>query len=121
LCNGSQCLESGGFGHQAQLDRYSAGSGWLPWSRHCANEYARGNVHTNTIEGFFSLLKRGLIGTYHHVGEQHLQRYVREFDFRYNYREKLGFDDKARSDAALKGIRGKRLTYRRTDEQQASV
>jgi transposase-like protein len=89
--------------------------------RHTANEYVRGNVHTNTIEGFFSLLKRGLIGTYHHVGEQHLQRYVREFDFRYNYREKLGFDDRARSDAALKGIRGKRLTYRRTDEQQASV
>lgn len=89
--------------------------------RHTAGEYARGEVHTNTIEGFFSLLKRGLIGTYHHVGEQHLQRYVREFDFRYNYREKLGFDDKARADVALKGIRGKRLTYQRTDQQQASV
>lgn len=66
------------------------------------------------IEGFFSLLKRGLIGTFHHVGEQHLQRYVSEFDFRYNSREKLGIDDEQRTTMALKGISGKRLTYRRT-------
>jgi transposase-like protein len=81
---------------------------------HTSGEYGRGIVHTNTIEGFFSLLKRGLIGTFHHVGEQHLQRYVSEFDFRYNSREKLGIDDEQRTTMALKGISGKRLTYRRT-------
>jgi hypothetical protein len=56
---------------------------------HTAQEYARGNVTTNTVEGYFSILKRGLVGTFHHVGEQHLQRYVREFDFRYNTRSAL--------------------------------
>lgn len=79
--------------------------------RHTANEYVRGNVHTNTIESFFAVMKRGLVGTYHHVGEQHLQRYVREFDFRYNYRSSQGFDDTYRASMLLKGIQGKRLTY----------
>jgi transposase-like protein len=82
---------------------------------HGRKEYARGEVTTNTVEGFFSILKRGLIGTYQHVGERHLHRYVREFDFRYNHRIKLGFDDAMRTAALLKGISGKRLTYRRTD------
>jgi transposase-like protein len=82
---------------------------------HGANEYSRGEVHTNTIEGCFSLLKRGLVGTYHKCGEQHLQRYANEFDFRYNHRTALGFDDVQRTDAALKGVTGKRLTYRRID------
>lgn len=92
---------------------------------HSRGEYARGDVTTNTVEGFFSILKRGLIGTFHHVGEQHLQRYVTEFDFRYNHREirkkvngkieKSGFNDAERSVALLKGISGKRLTYRRTN------
>lgn len=85
---------------------------------HRSGEYARGNVTTNTVEGYFSILKRGLIGTYHHVGENHLQRYVREFDFRYNNRTSVGVSDQQRADKALKGIRGKRLTYRRTDFQQ---
>lgn len=80
--------------------------------KHGKKEYSRGKVHTNTIEGYFSLLKRGLIGTYHHVGEQHLQRYMSEFDFRYNRRE---ITDAERADSALKGISGKRLTYRRID------
>jgi len=84
---------------------------------HTKGEYVRGNVHTNTVEGFFSLLKRGLIGTYHHVGSQHLQRYVSEFDFRYNNRTALGVTDAQRTDNALKGISGKRLTYRRTHAQ----
>lgn len=75
---------------------------------HSKGEYVRGNVHTNTVEGFFSLLKRGLIGTYHHCGAQHLQRYVTEFDFRYNNRK---VDDVERTDNALKGIAGKRLLY----------
>ena len=80
---------------------------------HGRKEYARGEVTTNTVEGYFSVLKRGLVGTYHHVGETHLQRYVREFDFRYNNRTALGVTDAERTDAALKGISGKRLTYRR--------
>jgi transposase-like protein len=72
-----------------------------------------GVVHTNTLEGFFSVFKRGMVGTYQHCGEQHLQRYLAEFDFRQNYRVKLGYDDAARADKALQGIAGKRLTYRR--------
>ncbi len=80
---------------------------------HSNGEYVRGEAHTNTLEGFFSILKRGLIGTYQHVSVQHLQRYVTEFDFRYNHRVKLGYDDSDRTTAALKGITGKRLTYRR--------
>jgi transposase-like protein len=84
---------------------------------HSRKEYVRGNVHTNTAESFFNILKRGLIGTYHHVGEQHLQKYVSEFDFRYNNRTALGVTDAERSDKALKGISGKRLTYRRTHAQ----
>ena len=84
---------------------------------HSAHEYARGDVTTNTVEGYFSILKRGLIGTFHHVGEQHLQRYCNEFDFRYNTRTKLGFNDTDRTNIALKGIAGKRLMYQRASEQ----
>lgn len=80
---------------------------------HGRKEYARGNVTTNTVEGYFAILKRGLIGTYHHVGDKHLQRYVNEFDFRYNNRSAQGVEDVERADNALKGISGKRLTYRR--------
>lgn len=76
---------------------------------HSEYEYARGIASTNTVEGFFSILKRGLIGTYHHVGEQHLKMYVKEFDFRYNNRK---VSDAERADKALIGIGGKRLTYR---------
>jgi transposase-like protein len=79
---------------------------------HKRGEYARGPVSTNTIEGYFSILKRGLIGTYHHVSEAHLQRYVSEFDFRYNHRTALGYTDNQRANAVLKEIAGKRLTYR---------
>lgn len=79
---------------------------------HTLKEYARGDVTTNTVESSFSLLKRGLIGTFHHVGEQHLQRYVTEFDFRWNTRTRLGFNDVQRAEIALKNIGGKRLTYK---------
>jgi transposase-like protein len=72
-------------------------------------------AHTNTLEGFFSVFKRGMVGTYQHCGEQHLQRYLAEFDFRANHRVKLGYDDVTRADIALQGIAGKRLTYRRTN------
>jgi hypothetical protein len=64
---------------------------------------------------YFSIFKRGMVGTYHKCGEQHLQRYANEFDFRYNHREKLGFDDIQRTEAALRGIEGKRLTYGRIE------
>ena len=82
---------------------------------HSIDEYSRGDVTTNSAESSFALLKRGLVGTFHHVGEQHLQRYVTEFDFRWNTRTKLGFTDSDRAAVALKNIGGKRLTYRRTD------
>ena len=82
---------------------------------HGAGEYVRGDAHTNTVENYFSILKRGITGTYHHVSAQHLKRYVGEFDFRYNHRTGLGFEDMERMDMALKGIEGKRLTYRRID------
>jgi transposase-like protein len=72
-------------------------------------------VHTNTLEGFFSIFKRGMVGTYQHCGEQHLDRYLAEFDFRANNRIALGVDDAMRADKALQGIAGKRLTYRRTN------
>lgn len=81
---------------------------------HGNQEYARGDVTTNTVEGFFSIFKRGMTGVYHHCGEQHLKRYLAEFDFRYSNRAALGVDDTARAQIALKAIQGKRLTYRRT-------
>ena len=80
---------------------------------HSAKEYSRGDVTTNTVESSFAILKRGLYGTFHHVSEQHLQRYVTEFDFRWNTRAKLGFSDVDRAEVALKNIGDKRLTYRR--------
>ena len=85
--------------------------------RHAAGEYGRGIVHTNTVEGFYSVFKRGMKGVYQHCSERHLHRYVAEFDFRYSNRVKLGVDDAARTDRAIKGAVGKRLTYRTTDKQ----
>ena len=79
---------------------------------HGANEWARGEAHTNTIEGFFSVFKRGMKGVYQHCREDHLHRYLAEFDFRYNHRAKLGVSDVERAQALLVGIGGKRLTYR---------
>lgn len=87
---------------------------------HGIEEYVRGDAHTNTIEGYFSILKRGITGVYHHVSQKHLRRYLGEFDFRYNERAKLGVSDSERTDKALKGIEGKRLTYRRTGAGQAA-
>lgn len=78
---------------------------------HGAGEYARGDVSTNTIEGFFSIFKRGMTGVYQHCGEQHLQRYLVEFDFRYSHREKTGYNDDARTARAIAGAEGRRLTY----------
>jgi transposase-like protein len=86
---------------------------------HGANEYVRGDAHSNTAEGYFAILKRGVYGTYHHISEAHLHRYLAEFDFRYSNRSALGIDDGMRAHKALKGIEGKRLTYRRTNKAQA--
>ena len=74
------------------------------------------SVHTQTIEGFFSIFKRGMKGIYQHCGKQHLHRYLAEFDFRYSNRSALGCEDGERTDRLLKGIEGKRLTYRRVGE-----
>ena len=79
--------------------------------RHSAEEYARGNIHTNTIEGYFSIFKRGMKGVYQHCAKKHLHRYMAEFDFRYSNRKALGIEDSKRADIALRGIVGKRLTY----------
>ncbi|MDE2165345.1 MAG: IS1595 family transposase [Alphaproteobacteria bacterium] len=81
---------------------------------HSEREYARGDVTTNTVEGFFSIFKRGMKGVYHHCSEAHLQRYLTEFDFRYSNRSALGVEDAERCRKIIEGIAGKRLTYRRT-------
>jgi transposase-like protein len=72
------------------------------------------SISTNTVEGFYSIFKRGMIGVYQHCGEQHLHRYLAEFDFRYSNRVKLGVDDIRRAEIALQGVKGKRLTYETT-------
>lgn len=85
---------------------------------HSADEYVSkdGQTHTQTVESFFAILKRGLMGSFHCVSEQHLQRYVDEFCFRWNHRQALDVNDFERAASILKGAKGKRLTYRRTDE-----
>jgi transposase-like protein len=83
---------------------------------HGTGEYVRGDVHTNTLEGFYSVLKRGMKGIYQHCGENHLHRYVAEFDFRYNARTAIGIDDAERAAMIVRGATGKRLMYRRPDE-----
>jgi hypothetical protein len=80
--------------------------------KHSAGEYVRGIIHTNTVEGVFSIFKRGMRGIYQHCREKHLHRYLAEYDFRYNHRTRLGFDDLARTEAMVRAAEGKRLTYR---------
>ncbi len=84
------------------------------FTTHSASEYVRGDTHTNTVEGFFSIFKRGFKGIYQHCGEDHLHRYLAEYDFRYNNRVRFGIGDERRMDIALIQAEGKRLTYRRT-------
>jgi hypothetical protein len=79
---------------------------------HSAKEYMRGEDYTNTVEGYFLIVKRGIYGIYQYVSEAHLHRYLAEFDFQYSYRINTGFDDMARMDRALAGIVGRRLMYR---------
>ena len=86
--------------------------------KHSAGEYVNlddRSIHTNTIEGYFSIFKRGMRGIYQHCAEKHLHRYLAEYDFRYNYRVGLGFNDMDRTIAAIRGAEGKRLTYQGTN------
>ncbi len=87
---------------------------------HSADEYVRGIVHTNTVEGYYSIFKRGMKGVYQHCKEKHLHRYLAEFDFRYSNRVRLGVDDIERTERAIKGIVGKRLTYK-TPRNRATI
>ena len=80
--------------------------------RHNRGEYGRGPIHTNTIEGYFSIFKRGMKGVYQHCSKEHLHRYLAEYDFRYSQRIALGVDDTERANRLLKGVVGKRLSYR---------
>ena len=95
-------------GHYSKLDRCFASHDFVS---HSKGEYVRGEVHTNTLEGFYSIFKRGMKSVYQHCAKEHLNRYLAEFDFRYNAREALGVDDIQRTDLAIRGIKGKRLTY----------
>lgn len=81
---------------------------------HGEKVYSVGDITTNTVEGYFSIFKRGMKGVYQHCREKNLHRYLAEYDFRYNHRIALGIDDMSRCDRALQGIVGKRLTYRTT-------
>ena len=92
------------------------------FTRHSAGEYVRREapeVHTNTVEGFYSIFKRGMKGVYQHCGKQHLHRYAAEFDFRYNTRAANGVDDIERGQIALRSVVGKRLTYQGPDQETA--
>jgi transposase-like protein len=84
---------------------------------HTAKEYVRGEITTNTVEGYYSIFKRGMKGIYQHCSEKHLHRYLAEYDFRYSNRAALGIDDYTRAEIAAKGIVGKRLTYRRPNQK----
>ena len=89
---------------------------------HSIEEYVRGHFwHTNTVENYFSILKRGITGTFHHVSQAHLKRYLAEFDFRYNERQGLNVSDRERMEKSIGGIMGKRLTYRRTGGAEESA
>ena len=97
--------------YYAKLDTHFAGHGF---TRHGAGQYVDYDdptIHTNTIEGAFSIFKRGMKGVYQHCAKKHLHRYVAEFEFRYTHRERTGYNDAERSEQALRGIVGKRLTY----------
>jgi hypothetical protein len=98
---------------EAQLYRHQFRDDYLGHGRvnHKAGEYVRGRIHTNTVEGYFSIFKRGMKGVYQWCGEKHLHRYLAEFDFRYSNREALGCNDEQRAARVLCGIVGKRLTY----------
>lgn len=99
-------------GHYRNLDKEFMHA----FVNHSAGQYGRGEIHTNTIEGYYSIFKRGMKGVYQHCSEKHLHRYLAEYDFRYSNRVKLGVDDAQRAERTLAGVVGKRLTYRVVDQ-----
>ncbi len=104
----------------SQYAELSAEFGGHSFVRHGAGEYVNredATIHTNTIEGYFSIFKRGMKGVYQHCGKQHLHRYVAEFEFRYNNRVANGVDDAGRARAAIEGVSGKRLKYHGSDSK----
>lgn len=103
-------------GHYRNLDREFMHA----FVNHSAGQYGRGEIHTNTIEGYYSIFKRGMKGVYQHCSEKHLHRYLAEFDFRYTNRIAKGVDDQERTTRAIIGIKGKRLTYRDSSSQEAN-
>ncbi|MGE0853719.1 MAG: IS1595 family transposase [Hyphomicrobiaceae bacterium] len=118
IVNANVAKEAAVMTDSAQLYKYRLGD-FASHDRidHSKDEYARYEegrpvIHTNTVEGYFSVFKRGMRGTYQHCKEKHLHRYLAEFDFRYNARVALGVNDKARAERLLRGVKGKRLTYR---------
>ncbi len=100
-------------GHYRKLDKEFMHA----FVNHSAGQYGRGEIHTNTIEGYYSIFKRGMKGIYQHCSEKHLHRYLAEYDFRYSNRVRLGVNDEQRAERALKGVVGKRLTYRPSDRE----
>lgn len=88
---------------------------------HSIGEYVRGDIHSNTVENYFSIFKRGMKGVYQHCSSKHLKRYLAEFDFRYNNRIGLEINDFSRAENALRGVVGKRLTYRTTNRKVSVV
>jgi len=95
--------------HYRRVGKWFAEHGSVAHER---GEYGRGDIHTNTVEGYYSIFKRGMKGVYQHCAEKHLHRYLAEFDFRYSNRSAVGVEDEARTSLALRGIVGRRLTYR---------
>ena len=110
------CVMTDEAGHCFQIGKVFAEHGVV---RHGKEEYVRGDIHTNTIEGYFSVFKRGMKGVYQHCSKRHLHRYLAEFDFRYNNRVAIGTNDMERTTIAIQGIVGKRLTYK--DSPPASI
>lgn len=108
LGKGSRVVTDGGIGF-----KYPPYASSHETVAHAAGEYVRGDVHVNSVEGFFSVFKRGLVGVYQQMAPAHLDRYLAEFDFRQNTREKLGIHDEERTARAVAGAKGKRLTYDR--------
>ncbi|UQV18257.1 IS1595 family transposase [Brevundimonas albigilva] len=108
-------------GHYLAVGRQFAEHGMV---RHGQDEYVSTDdrtIHTNTIEGYFSIFKRGMKGVYQHCSKKHLHRYLAEFDFRYSNRSATGCEDQERALRAVLGGVGKRLTYRRTDIRAATA
>ena len=106
-------------GQYAHINKHFAGH---DYTTHSAGEYVRdGYIHTNTTEGFYSVFKRGMQGVYQHCSEQHLHRYIAEFDFRYNNRVRLGIDDAERTRRTIRGAAGKRLMYQEPSSRSAPL